>query len=91
MLERMLRRLKLIEGLEGTLRSEVWDQGDAVGAWQSDRLAAVLFPTPQSLLKVSASMHVSRSIFHCSRQALCNLIHAHACICIGISFAVNDT
>ena len=29
-------------------------QGDAVGAWISDKICAVVFPTPETIRKVSA-------------------------------------
>ena len=31
-------------------------QGDAVGAWISEKICAVVFPTPETIRKVSASM-----------------------------------
>jgi hypothetical protein len=31
------------------LNVDIWDQGDAVGAWFGDNLAAVLFPTADTL------------------------------------------
>jgi hypothetical protein len=46
-------RLKQEDPLQGSLRSEILDQGDAVEAWQSPGLAAVLFPTSESLNKVT--------------------------------------
>jgi len=45
MIEALLLRLKAAEGLEGRITAEWLDEGDCVGAWQSERLAAVLFPT----------------------------------------------
>ena len=52
MVESILRGLKQTPGLEGPLASEIWDQGDAVGAWRGARLAAVVFPTADTLKRV---------------------------------------
>lgn len=52
MVEKILLRLKQESSLQGSLRSEILDQGDAVGAWQSPKLAAVLFPTSETLDQV---------------------------------------
>ena len=49
MIESLLLRLKRAEGLEGRITAEWLDEGDCVGAWQSERLAAVLFPTADAL------------------------------------------
>ena len=52
MLESLLLRLKRAEGLEGRITAEWLDEGDCVGAWQSERLAAVVFPTADTLPSV---------------------------------------
>ncbi|EIE25438.1 hypothetical protein COCSUDRAFT_13233, partial [Coccomyxa subellipsoidea C-169] len=49
MVESLLRSLKKDEALQGPLSARILDQGDAVGAWTSPRLAAILFPTPETL------------------------------------------
>jgi hypothetical protein len=49
---RCTQGLKQTEGLQGSLKAEIWDQGDAVGAWISDTLAAVVFPTAETLGRV---------------------------------------
>ncbi|KAL4451370.1 hypothetical protein ABPG77_009442 [Micractinium sp. CCAP 211/92] len=49
MVEALLLRLKEHSGLEGRITAELLDEGDCVGAWQSERLAAVLFPTADTL------------------------------------------
>jgi hypothetical protein len=33
LVEQLLRSLKQLEGLKGPLKAEIWDDGDAVGAW----------------------------------------------------------
>ncbi|KAF8073061.1 hypothetical protein HT031_000722 [Scenedesmus sp. PABB004] len=45
LVEGLLKQLKQIDELRGPLDVQIWDQGDAVGAWFGDKLAAVLFPT----------------------------------------------
>ncbi len=45
----MLKELKQAAGLEGRLAGSILDQGDAVGAWQSDTMAVVVFPTAETL------------------------------------------
>lgn len=52
MIESLLLRLKRAEGLEGRITAEWIDEGDCVGAWQSEKLAAVVFPTADSLKEV---------------------------------------
>jgi Domain of unknown function (DUF1995) len=52
MIESLLLRLKRAEGLEGRITAEWVDEGDCVGAWQSEKLAAVVFPTADSLTEV---------------------------------------
>ena len=49
MVQEILRRVKALDGLQGPLGAEMWDSGDAVGCWAGERLAAVLFPTADSL------------------------------------------
>jgi len=49
MVEGLLKRLKLASSLQGRITAEWLDEGDCVGAWQSERLAAVLFPTAETL------------------------------------------
>lgn len=48
LVEGILKQLKQKEGLTGPIDVEIWDQGDAVGAWFGDKLAAVLFPTAET-------------------------------------------
>ncbi len=45
----MLKTLKQEYSLTGPIACEVLDQGDAVGAWTSANLAAILFPTAETL------------------------------------------
>mmetsp|Transcript_13657 Transcript_13657/g.29301 ORF Transcript_13657/g.29301 Transcript_13657/m.29301 type:complete len:285 (+) Transcript_13657:15-869(+) len=52
LVENILRAVKQLEGLQGPLGAEIWDQGDAVGAWKGAKLAAVLFPTADSIKKL---------------------------------------
>jgi hypothetical protein len=52
MIESLLLRIKRAEGLEGRITAEWVDEGDCVGAWQSEKLAAVVFPTADSLTEV---------------------------------------
>ncbi|KAK9856780.1 hypothetical protein WJX84_008413, partial [Apatococcus fuscideae] len=47
--ERFLMALKQKDGLQGRLAAEWLNETDCVGAWQSEQLAAVLFPTADSL------------------------------------------
>ncbi|KAG2447762.1 hypothetical protein HYH02_007220 [Chlamydomonas schloesseri] len=49
MVESILRTVKQVEGLQGPLAANIWDQGDAVGAWTGKNLACVLFPTASTL------------------------------------------
>jgi hypothetical protein len=49
MVESLLRNLKQAPELQGPLGSELLDQGDAVAAWTGANLAAVLFPTAETL------------------------------------------
>eukprot|EP00884_Botryococcus_braunii_P015871 jgi/Botrbrau1/2968/Bobra.0026s0035.2 len=52
MLEKMLLKLKQEDQLQGSLKARILDEGDAVAAWQSPKLAAVLFPTADTLGQV---------------------------------------
>ncbi|WIA29393.1 hypothetical protein OEZ86_011897 [Tetradesmus obliquus] len=49
LVEGILKQLKQKEGLQGPLGVDIWDQGDAVGAWSGDNLAGVLFPTADTI------------------------------------------
>lgn len=59
MVESLLRGLKKDEALQGPLSARILDQGDAVGAWTSPRLAAILFPTPETLKQARACHCIS--------------------------------
>lgn len=52
MVEELLRGLKQLPGLEGPLVARILDDGDAVAAWEGGKLAAVLFPTAETLGEV---------------------------------------
>jgi hypothetical protein len=52
MCEQLLRRLKVLPGLEGPLTPRIIDDADAVCAWEGDRLSLVLFPTAETLAEV---------------------------------------
>lgn len=52
MVEQLLLALRQKPGLEGGLSARILDDGDAVGAWEGKALAAVLFPTPETLKEV---------------------------------------
>lgn len=52
MVEELLRELKKLPGLEGRLSARILDDGDAVAAWEGGALAAVLFPTAETLGEV---------------------------------------
>lgn len=57
MVEEMLRRVRSADpSLGGPLSAEIWDEGDAVGAWVGSKapLACVLFPTAQTLDRLRA-------------------------------------
>jgi hypothetical protein len=58
MVEEMLRRVRAAEpGLRGGLTPDIWDDGDAVGAWTGaprSGLSCVLFPTAQTLGRLRA-------------------------------------
>lgn len=49
MVEDLLVQLKQLPGLEGSLDAKIIDDADAVGAWQSDKLGLILFPTAETL------------------------------------------
>lgn len=49
MVESLLLILKNVKGLEGRITAEFLDEVDCVGAWQSERLAAVVFPTAETI------------------------------------------
>ena len=49
MVEELLRSMKQLPGLEGPLKADIIDDGDAVCAWTGARLGAVLFPTAETL------------------------------------------
>ncbi|KAI3428320.1 hypothetical protein D9Q98_006700 [Chlorella vulgaris] len=52
MVEELLRELKKEPGLEGPLSARIIEDGDAVAAWEGRSLAAVLFPTGETLKEV---------------------------------------
>lgn len=52
MVEELLRQLKQLRALEGPLAARILDDGDAVAAWEGAGLAAVLFPTAETLGEV---------------------------------------
>ena len=52
MVEAILKQLKQIDGLQGPLAAEIWDQGDAVGAWYGDKLGAIVFPNATTLPRI---------------------------------------
>jgi len=52
MVEKLLRQLKALPGLEGPLSARLLDDADAVGAWVGENLALVLFPTAETLREV---------------------------------------
>jgi hypothetical protein len=52
MVEAILKQLKQIDGLQGPLAAEIWDQGDAVGAWYGSKLGAVVFPNANTLPRI---------------------------------------
>ncbi|KAI8103397.1 hypothetical protein M9435_004736 [Picochlorum sp. BPE23] len=47
--ESLLLILKDVDGLQGRITAEFLDETDCVGAWQSEKLAAVLFPTAETI------------------------------------------
>ena len=63
MIESLLLQLKSTPGLEGRITAEFLDETDCVGLWQSERLAAVVFPTAEtipSLMKVGDALSGER-------------------------------
>jgi hypothetical protein len=63
MIESLLLQLKSTEGLEGRITAEFLDETDCVGLWQSERLAAVVFPTAETipaLMKVGDALSGER-------------------------------
>ncbi|DBA74506.1 TPA: hypothetical protein ACH3X2_000969 [Trebouxia sp. C0005] len=52
LIEPLLRRLKQEDAFQGRMGAEWLDETDCVGSWQNERLAAVLFPTADTLSKV---------------------------------------
>ncbi len=56
-METILKKVKQVEGLQGALAPEIWDQGDAVASWTSEKLAVVLFPNAASMDKVCAFLY----------------------------------
>lgn len=61
MVEELLRELKKLPGLEGRLSARILDDGDAVAAWEGGALAAVLFPTAETLGEVRKIAEARRS------------------------------
>ena len=49
MIESLLRILKSAPGLQGRITAEFLDETDCVGAWQSEKLSAVVFPTAETI------------------------------------------
>ena len=49
MIESLLLILKNVDGLEGRITAEFLDEVDCIGAWQSEKLAAVVFPTADTI------------------------------------------
>mmetsp|Transcript_21078 Transcript_21078/g.66789 ORF Transcript_21078/g.66789 Transcript_21078/m.66789 type:complete len:252 (-) Transcript_21078:83-838(-) len=49
MVQDLLKGLKQDDRRSGPLGSRILDEGDAVGAWEGDKMSAVLFPTGQAL------------------------------------------
>ncbi len=62
MVEELLRELKKLPGLEGPLSARILDDGDAVAAWEGRQLAAVLFPTAETLGEVRKIAEARRSV-----------------------------
>ncbi|CAD7699033.1 unnamed protein product [Ostreobium quekettii] len=52
LVESILMDLKRQQGLEGRLEAQVLDEGDAVGCWESKKLAAVLFPVSDTVDRI---------------------------------------
>ena len=49
MMEDFLRGVKAEPGLEGPLKASLLDEADAVGCWEGDHVAAIVFPTAGTL------------------------------------------
>ncbi len=49
MIESLLRILKNAPDLQGRITAEFLDETDCVGAWQSEKLSAVVFPTAETI------------------------------------------
>eukprot|EP01024_Parvocaulis_polyphysoides_P029309 TRINITY_DN26458_c0_g2_i1.p1 TRINITY_DN26458_c0_g2~~TRINITY_DN26458_c0_g2_i1.p1 ORF type:complete len:379 (+),score=58.15 TRINITY_DN26458_c0_g2_i1:50-1138(+) len=52
MVEEIIKGLKSTEDISGRIGVEIWDKGDAVGAWEGEKLLAVLFPTANELSRI---------------------------------------
>lgn len=52
MVEALLKQLKVLPGLEGSLTAQILDDADAVGSWEGENLAAIVFPTAETLKEV---------------------------------------
>ena len=72
MVESMLADLKRTAGLEGRLNGEIWDQGDAVGAWLGTVMNVIVFPTAETLKRVcgrACRAHLRLRCRHCRQSA----------------------
>ena len=49
------------DGLNGPLKPEIWDDGDAVAAWTGNNLAAVLFPSAATMDRVSVGRGITQN------------------------------
>ena len=67
------------KGLGGRLSGEIWDQGDAVGAWLGSAMDVIVFPTAETVKRVghACAMHepACRMTMH-----LCAIVPAGACM-----------
>ena len=43
------------QGLGGRLSGEIWDQGDAVGAWLGSAMNVIVFPTAETVKRVGCA------------------------------------
>ena len=71
MIESLLMQLKRSPGLEGRITAEFLDETDCVGLWQSERLAAVVFPTAETipaLMKVGDALSGERLTLYINPQ-----------------------
>ena len=66
----MLKELKQAAGLEGRLAGSILDQGDAVGAWQSDAMAVVVFPTAETLKQACVRQRAAHTVDVLSPSAI---------------------